>query len=60
MGKTYRRPAIKQHRELEEAKYRARVEQDKKDLQNKKPKHPVRDFEFAWGEDLQPQEDKGE
>lgn len=40
MGKTYRRPPIKQHKELEEAKYRSRVENNKK-KQNKN-KHPKR------------------
>lgn len=43
MGKTYRRPPIKQHRELEESKYRGRVEKDKK--KEKKNKHPKRDIE---------------
>ena len=52
MGKTYRRPAIKQHRELEEAKYRARVETNKKN--ENKNKHPKRELIMElpdWGQD---------
>ena len=43
MGKTYRRPPIKQHKELEEAKYRSRVEGNKK--KENKNKHPKRIIE---------------
>ena len=43
MGKTYRRPPIKQHKELEEAKYRSRVENNKK--KENKNKHPSRELD---------------
>ena len=52
MGKTYRRPPIKQHKELlEEGKYHSRVEKNKKkENKNKHPKQTPEYWELFGGD----------